>query len=138
MATKKAAFGGYTINFKGCTHTMEAVFGDKPVSPEELNRAKTGMTLTLPGEWETNGAVLRSLGQMVQFALPADYFTTYPGRINGLELGPVQQAGNGVIKPENVVYLVVGDRAAIEPGLKALNLGEIKLLDADGNPVPQG
>ena len=117
---------------------LSGIVGDKPVSPEELNRAKTGMTLTLPGEWETNGAVLRSLGQMVQFALPADYFTTYAGRINGLELGPVQQAGNGVIKPENVVYLVVGDRAAIEPGLKALNLGEIRLLDADGNPVPQG
>ena len=117
---------------------LSGIVGDKPVSLEELNRAKTGMTLTLPGEWETNGAVLRSLGQMVQFALPADYFTTYAGRINGLELGPVQQAGNGVIKPENVVYLVVGDRAAIEPGLKALNLGEIRLLDADGNPVPQG
>jgi zinc protease len=116
---------------------LSGIVGGTPVTVEELTRAKTGMTLTLPGEWETNGAVLRSLGQMVQFDLPADYFTTYPGRINGLELGAVQQAGSGVIKPENVVYLVIGDRAAIEPGLKSLNLGEIKLLDADGNPLSQ-
>ena len=38
MATKKAAFGGYTINFKGCTDTMEAVFGNKPVSPSDMTK----------------------------------------------------------------------------------------------------
>jgi zinc protease len=116
---------------------LSGIVGDMPMTAEELTRAKTGMTLTLPGEWETNGAVLRSLGQMVQFDLPADYFSTYPGKINSLELAGVQQAGSGVIKPENFVYVVVGDRAAIEPGIKALNLGEVKLLDADGNPVPK-
>jgi len=38
MATKKAAFGGYTNNFKGCTETMEAVFGNKPVSPSDMTK----------------------------------------------------------------------------------------------------
>ena len=38
MATKKAAFGGYTINFKGCSETMEAVFGNKPVSPSDMTK----------------------------------------------------------------------------------------------------
>ncbi len=34
----KKAFGGYTISFKGCTHSMEAVFGDKPVSPSDMTK----------------------------------------------------------------------------------------------------
>ncbi len=38
MATKRTAFGGYTINFKGCTETMEAVFGNKPVSPSDMTK----------------------------------------------------------------------------------------------------
>ncbi|MBI2001502.1 MAG: hypothetical protein HYT85_16355 [candidate division NC10 bacterium] len=38
MATKKAAFGGYTINFKGCNDTVEAVFGNKPVSPSDMTK----------------------------------------------------------------------------------------------------
>ena len=38
MATKKAAVGGYTINFKGCSETMEAVFGSKPVSPSDMTK----------------------------------------------------------------------------------------------------
>jgi zinc protease len=29
----------------------------------------------------------------------------------------------------------VGDRAKIEPGLRELKLGEIKLIDSDGNPL---
>jgi len=38
MAIKKVAFGGYCINFKGCTDTMEAVFGNKPVSPSDMTK----------------------------------------------------------------------------------------------------
>jgi hypothetical protein len=38
MAKKKAAFGGMTINFKGCTDSLESVFGAKPVSPAEMNK----------------------------------------------------------------------------------------------------
>ena len=38
MATKKVAFGGYAINFKGCTDSVEAVFGNKPVSPSDMTK----------------------------------------------------------------------------------------------------
>lgn len=38
MATKKLAFGGYCINFKGCTDTVEAVFGNKPISPSDMTK----------------------------------------------------------------------------------------------------
>ena len=35
---KKAAFGGYSINFKGCTDSVESVFGSKPVSPSDMTK----------------------------------------------------------------------------------------------------
>jgi hypothetical protein len=35
---KKVAFGGYSINFKGCTDTVESVFGSKPVSPSDMTK----------------------------------------------------------------------------------------------------
>ena len=35
---KKAAFGGYSISFKGCTDTVESVFGSKPVSPSGMTK----------------------------------------------------------------------------------------------------
>ena len=38
MATKKKAFGGYTIDFSGCKDTMEKVFGAKPIAPSEMTK----------------------------------------------------------------------------------------------------
>jgi zinc protease len=34
------------------------------------------------------------------------------------------------------VWVIVGDRARIEPVVRGLNLGELHLVDADGNAVP--
>jgi len=36
--TKKPAFGGYAIDFSGCTETVEQVFGKKPVAPSEMTK----------------------------------------------------------------------------------------------------
>lgn len=38
MAGKKPAFGGYSINFTGCTETLEQVFGKKPIAPSEMTK----------------------------------------------------------------------------------------------------
>jgi len=38
MATKRPAFGGYTINFAGCTDSLETVFGTKPITPAEMTK----------------------------------------------------------------------------------------------------
>ncbi len=37
MVAKKA-FGGYQINFKGRTETMEEVFGKNPIGPSEMTK----------------------------------------------------------------------------------------------------
>ena len=34
----KKAFGGYTINFKGCGDTVEKVFGTKPIAPSQMTK----------------------------------------------------------------------------------------------------
>ena len=35
---KKAAFGGYSINFKGAKDTMESVFGSTPIGPSDMTK----------------------------------------------------------------------------------------------------
>src|SRR4029453_8880975 len=36
MAKGKKAFGGYSINFKGCKDSVEAVFGGSPIGPSDM------------------------------------------------------------------------------------------------------
>jgi len=35
-----------------------------------------------------------------------------------------------------MVYVVVGDKAQVEKGLRELGFGEVKMMDADGNVLP--
>ncbi len=35
---KKAPFGGYAVNFKGCTDTLESLFGSAPIPPSGMTK----------------------------------------------------------------------------------------------------
>jgi hypothetical protein len=35
---KRPAFGGFSINFKGATDTLESVFGPAPIGPAEMTK----------------------------------------------------------------------------------------------------
>ncbi|MCS7182451.1 MAG: insulinase family protein [Thermoanaerobaculum sp.] len=115
---------------------FEQIVGNKPITQEELTKAVGNLTLTLPGRWETNEAVLRALAEVIQFNLPLDYYKTYAQRMRKVELAKAQQVAGEVIRPARVVFVVVGDRAKIETGVRELNLGPVKFLDADGKVIP--
>ncbi len=38
FGTKKKAFGGYSISFKGRKETLEDVFGSAPLAPSEMTK----------------------------------------------------------------------------------------------------
>jgi len=114
---------------------LQAIVSDKPVTAAELEKAQGNETLTLPGRWETNRAVAASLAQITQFGLPVDYFDTFPTRVRAQQLPGVQAIAKRIVTPDRVVYVVVGDREKIEAGVRSLNLGELKLIDADGKPA---
>lgn len=38
MAKARKAFGGYSISFKGCKDTLEALFGTAPIGPSEMTK----------------------------------------------------------------------------------------------------
>ena len=108
---------------------------DHPATAAELGQAKDVETLTLPGSWETTGAVGRSISELIRYNLPDDYFTLYPSRVRALSVGDLTDAAKRVVHPESLTWVIVGDRAKIEAGIKELNYGELKYLDTDGNPV---
>ena len=112
---------------------LRGIVGDRPVTPEERDRVVRSRTLTLPGMWETNRAVLASIAEMEQFGLPDDHFDTLADRIRSMTAEQLNAAAQRVIKPEGVIWVVVGDKALIEEGLRGLDLGPVYEIDADGN-----
>lgn len=106
----------------------------RPATDDELNKIKMNNILSLSGQWETMSAVSSSLQQIVNYNYPENYFDTYSDKMKNLNLTQIHNAANKVIKPEKVIWVVVGDKAKIEPGLKELGF-EIKYLDSNGNLI---
>jgi zinc protease len=113
----------------------KGIRGEKPVSPEELRAAQDGLVLTLPGEWETGRAVAGSLAEIVRFGFDDRYYDSYAAKVRAVTVADVSR-GARIVQPDKLVWVIAGDRAKIEPGLRELGLGEMKAIDADGNVLP--
>ncbi|MEM9208036.1 MAG: insulinase family protein, partial [Pseudomonadota bacterium] len=109
--------------------------GGNPATEDELNKIKDNNTLSLAGRWESGGAVLSDIAQIVTNELPDDYWDSYVDTVRNVTLDDVASAGENVIKPDSLVWVIVGDREQIESRVRELELGEITFLDADGNEI---
>lgn len=108
---------------------------DRPVTAEELAKAKDLRTLTLPGRWETNRAITADIVSMVRYGLEFDHYDVYVDQIRSLETSDLAAAARDIIRPDRLVWIVVGDRAVIEEGIRELELGELHYIDPDGIPL---
>jgi zinc protease len=111
---------------------FRGIVSDHPIAADELARIQANETLSLPGSRETIDEVGQSIIELVQFALPDDHYETLAGKIRALKTGDVNDAAKAVVHPDNFIWVIVGDRAKIEAGLKELGLGELRAMDADG------
>ncbi len=114
---------------------LGAIVKDKPVTQEELAKTKKQQVLELAGNWETGGAVAGSVAEIVIFGLPDDYYETYSARVKELELPHVRQATDTVLSLDRMVWVVVGDLAKIEAGVRELGFGEIRHITPDGKLI---
>jgi zinc protease len=112
------------------------IVGRKPPTAAELETVRTNTLLGMAGRWETNDAVLNSLADIHEFNLPADYWSTYADTYRAATPAEIEAMAKRLIPDQNHVWVIVGDRARIEKGVRELNLGEVRFVDADGNPVP--
>ncbi len=111
---------------------LRGIRGDEPVTADELKAAQNALVLTLPGRWETARAVADSIDDIVQFGFNDHYFDGYAAKVRATTLADVAAAAKG-IQPDRLVWVIAGDRAKIEPGLRELGMGEIRAIDSDGN-----
>jgi zinc protease len=111
---------------------LRAILNDKPVGAEELAKTQAQETLELPGSRETLDGLETSIDDQVQYDLPDDYWQTYAGKVRALTVADIAAAAKTVVHPNNIIWIVVGDRAKIEPGIRELNLGDVHIITPDG------
>ena len=78
------------------------------------------------------------MGAMQGIALynrPDDYVQTLKSRIESQSDASVEAAAKEIIHPDHLTWVIVGDLAKIEAKVRALNFGEVTVIDPDGKPV---
>jgi zinc protease len=110
-------------------------FPSSPPTDAELKMAKDASIQSIPGQFETGGATASAMHTIFIDNRPLDYFSTLPAKYEAITSADVARVANQYIHPDNMVILVVGDRAKIEPQLKDEKLGPIEIRDGQGTLV---
>ena len=111
------------------------VAGNRPVSGEEFSSIMRNMTSRMPGRFETLSALEAAAISQINLGLPADYWSKYAANMRALTEPQLAGAARKFIRPDEIVWIVIGDLRKIEPGVRELNFGEIVKLNADGEPI---
>ena len=101
----------------------------KPITEDELAKGKASKTLRLPGQFETLGALKGAVSNIVTYNRNLDYLNELPQLLDEPTLSQVQEKAQTYIKPDQWTWLIVGDLAKIEAPIRALNLGEVKVIN---------
>ena len=114
---------------------LRGILNENPVTAEEVEKAQQNQTLALSGQWETISAVGSTVAEIVRYGLADDYYDRYADAVNALDVENVSAAAEEVVQPDHLVWIVVGDRSEIESKVRELGLGEIRVIDGEGNVV---
>jgi predicted Zn-dependent peptidase len=106
----------------------------RPISAEEIAVSNNNTVMGLASRWETQGALAGAVDEVLTYGLPDDYWAQYPRRLMAVTPQETLAAGKTLFPSQNLDWVVVGDRSRIEKGLRELGM-EVRLVDADGNPV---
>jgi zinc protease len=104
---------------------------EEPLTAEELALSRSAISLSLPGQFETNADVAASGSSLFVYGLPLDYFNSLPAKIDAVSVADVQRVARQYLHPEEMVTIAVGDKSKIEPTLRELNQSPVEIRAAD-------
>jgi zinc protease len=99
------------------------------VPSAELSNAKRYLQLGLPQRFETTGSIAGQILPLITYGIPLDFYDTAVQNIGAVTQADVQRVAREYVNPDRLTIVIVGDRKTIEPGIRALNPGEIVVRD---------
>ena len=101
---------------------------DAPITADELSKIKNARTLRLPGQYETLGALLGGMEDIVKYNRDFDYLDTIADKRNAILLEDVRSASKKYLDTNKWTWVIVGDLAQIESPVRELNIGKVEIL----------
>lgn len=99
---------------------LDDYHGKAPPTAGEIGPARANVIRSLPGDFETGGALLSALERSANLGRPDDYLETLPARLAAVSDKAVAEAP--LPAANELVWVVVGDAKSVLPQLKGLGM----------------
>ncbi|MFC1561784.1 M16 family metallopeptidase [candidate division KSB1 bacterium] len=82
---------------------------EEPVSPEDIDFAKTARISAFPSQFATTERMLSNFARLEFNGQPLDYYDTYVGNYEKVTLDDIQRVAQKYLRPENMIIMVAGN-----------------------------
>ena len=106
---------------------LNAFITTTPARDDELDRIKLDNVRSLPGQYETSGAVLGSLLSSNRFDRPLNYPETLPEKYRTLSIDDANAAAREIINPDKLIWVIIGDAEKIRGEVEAAGIGSVEV-----------
>jgi predicted Zn-dependent peptidase len=114
---------------------LRGLRGDRPATMPELDAVRRSRVGALPARIDGPDSLAARVVEMVRDGLRLDYFDQYATRMTSVTATDVAMAASKYVDLEHLIIVVTGDRATIEPALRAANIAPVVVVDANGKPI---
>ena len=104
-----------------------------PVPAKEFADAKRSMVAAFALTLESPAALLNNAITRYRFGLPADYWDSYPERINAISVADAQAMAKKYLDPSRLQIIAVGNSEGVGRALR--KLGPVEVFDTDGRKI---
>jgi zinc protease len=103
------------------------------ITAEERDRIVNGNIRELPGSFETASDVLGAIQRNVLYKRPDTYYSTVASKYRAMTRENMDSAIRALIKPDQFLWVVVGDAKIVKPQLEKLGLPIEQMAIPTGN-----
>ncbi len=107
-------------------------FPVNPSSPEELTAAKESSIRSLPGDFETTGAIAGAISRIFVNDYPLDHYAALPEKYEAITQSDIARVAKQYLHPDQLIILAAGDRSKIEGPLTDAGVGPVEVRDING------
>ncbi|KQY86212.1 pitrilysin family protein [Pelomonas sp. Root1444] len=107
----------------------------KPMTAAELSRVRNAQLLSLPGQFDTNVAVVGGYAGNWAVGRPLSAVTDLPAKYGAVTAASALRAARQHLDPAQLIVVAVGDKAKVQPQLEAIGR-KVEVRDAEGKPAP--
>lgn len=141
----RAGAGAYQVNSEVRTNATDSALVEaigeyrrlvtEPVPGTELQGHVNNLVSGFPSSVQTVQALTGRIQNLIVWGLPVDFYTSYRERLAAVTADDVRKVATSRLTPDNLIVVVAGDVAKIEAPIRARNLGQVEVWDANGNKL---